>query len=112
MSANVGSNDEKGAQALLDLRYGSGDATIRCTTPVKYPSVEDLVLGRALNESISSVDNVWWKYVLDKTGQWSIDKMADQPPKRKHANSIAHAHRLPNPIFIGVRNRPFCSVKS
>jgi hypothetical protein len=65
MTTNMVDTDETGARALLDLRYGGNDATIRCTTPVKYPTAEDIMLKQALNGFTSTLDKAWTKFVND-----------------------------------------------
>eukprot|EP00918_Siedleckia_nematoides_P006424 GHVU01013917.1.p1 GENE.GHVU01013917.1~~GHVU01013917.1.p1 ORF type:complete len:177 (-),score=18.40 GHVU01013917.1:433-963(-) len=40
MAVNMGTSEEEGAHALLDLRYGGRDATVRLITPAKYPCME------------------------------------------------------------------------
>eukprot|EP00920_Eleutheroschizon_duboscqi_P035208 GHVT01084832.1.p2 GENE.GHVT01084832.1~~GHVT01084832.1.p2 ORF type:complete len:185 (+),score=1.07 GHVT01084832.1:1-555(+) len=66
MSGNIGESEAEGAQALLDLRYGGNDVTIRSTTPAKYPRLEGVNKEPAMNTSFGKIDNILWRYLLTK----------------------------------------------
>ena len=62
MSVNEGTNETEGAHALLDLRYGGSDATIRSITPVTYPQIGEINSGFAIKTSLENSGNSLWNY--------------------------------------------------
>ena len=60
MSVNEGINETEGARALLDLRYGGSDATIRSITSLSYPQFSEIDGGYARSTSLENRGSLLW----------------------------------------------------